>query len=206
MECLQLYPISSCGRQATRRVLTPAVLCLLGLSGLLPSASGSFPHPDPQRSVTGAAPADSLQAGIQLIRQQRYQEAEGMLLEAVKLNPSSAQAYFYLGIATLKLGRPAEAEANFHRSLQLGPQSINTMYNLGVLLLDEGKAKEAVTYLERASRAGPPSPDISVSLIRAYLESKQRNRALELAASADRKLQDSASYQLALGRCSWITG
>ena len=146
---------ANCGRRAVARTLVGVALCWLGLHPALASPSMLLPQP---RGQAGAAPADSLQEAIQLLRQERYQEAEVRLRDEVKQHPSSAEAYFYLGIADLKLGRREEAEAQFRHSLQLAPQSANTLYNLGVLLLDEGKAAQAIPYLERANPGWASQP------------------------------------------------
>ena len=136
------------------KVLTPAVLLMLGLGACLTPAAGS--QSLPQKGAPRGASADSLRAAIQLIQQERYKEAEGKLLEAVKLDPSSAQVYFYLGVATQKLGRPAEAEKYFRRSLELGPRAVNTLYNLGVLAA-RGRETRGSSRLSRKGEPGRPS-------------------------------------------------
>jgi tetratricopeptide (TPR) repeat protein len=178
----------------------PATL-MFGLSILLASSSTSLSYPNLRPPLGNAAGDDNLNAAIHLVQQGRFQEAESRLHEAIVRDPSSAEAYFYLGIATIQLGRPADAEGYLRRSLQLNPNSIDAQYNLGVLLLEEGKPAQGVVQLESADRAGPPTPEISVNLVRAYLEAHQRDRALQFAASASRQFHNSAPFQLALGQC-----
>ena len=72
------------------KVLTPAVLLMLGLSACPTLASGTLSESFPQQSAPRGTSTDSLRAAIQLIQQERYKEAEGELLETLKLDPSSA--------------------------------------------------------------------------------------------------------------------
>jgi tetratricopeptide (TPR) repeat protein len=142
-----------------------------------------------------------LQLGITLLQQRNYTKARRQLLEAVRIEPASAAAFFYLGMADAELHRKPEAEAALRRSLQLNPRSVSTLYNLGVLLLMQGRAREAVPYLKRANQIGPPNPALSINLVRAYLDTDDEGRALSLASSAGSEFEGSAAFHLALGRC-----
>jgi tetratricopeptide (TPR) repeat protein len=104
-------------------------------------------------------------------------------------------------MAEVHLGNAPVAERCLRHALELNPQSVNTLYNLGVLLLDQKKPRQAIPYLEKASQAGPSSPELSVNLIGAYLDSGNKDRALEVARSAARKFEGQPAFDLALGKC-----
>ncbi len=53
----------------------------------------------------------------------RYQEAEGALQLALRLNPKQAAAYYTLGLVLFREGRSADARAAFQRAQQLDPKS-----------------------------------------------------------------------------------
>ena len=143
----------------------------------------------------------SLAKGVGLLEEKRYPEARQEFLDATRRDPGSAEAFFYLGVAELHLGNAPAAERCLRHALELNPQSVNTLYNLGVLLLDQKKPRQAIPYLEKASQAGPPSPELSVNLIGAYLDSGNKDRALEVARSTARKFEGQPAFDLALGKC-----
>jgi Flp pilus assembly protein TadD len=113
----------------------------------------------------------SLQHGILLLEQKRYEEARREFARVTEGHPASAEAFFYLGMAEAKLGHLLQSEKSLRHSLELNPRSVNSLYNLAVLWLEQKRTREAIPYLERASQLGLQDPEVAVNLIRAYLDS-----------------------------------
>ncbi len=143
-------------------------------------------------------PSNDLQKGIELLEEKKYAEARQAFMIAIRRNPSSAKCFFYLAMAEDRLHDLPSAEKHLRVALDLDPRSGSVLYNLGVLLLEEKKSREAIRYLERAAETSSQGPELSVNLIRAYLEEGNQTRALELAQSARRRYT-TATFCLTLG-------
>jgi|GEM_PF-1437241 len=82
-------------------------------------------------------------------------EAEGDLLEAIRLAPQLASARAALGIVLDLQKRPAAAEEQHRQAVRLESQNPTYLNNLGFSLFLHGKVKEAIPFYEQAARLGP---------------------------------------------------
>ena len=144
--------------------------------------------------------ANTLQNGIRLYQQKKYKQAREELLQEIRAHPGSAEAFFYLGMSEFNLGNASGAEKHMRRALELNPRSTAVQYNLGVLLLNQKRPKEAVTFLLEAARTTRPTPELSVNLVRAYLEAGENAQAVETAKSAAESLGNNPAFNLAVGK------
>ena len=127
-------------------ILRRRLLLLLLLHDALMSSRGAHAP-----TAIAQTTESTVQAGVSLLQQKRYEEARRELESAAMQHADSAEAFFYLGMAELHLGDRLAAEASLRRSLELDPRAVNTLYNLGVLLLDDKKPSQAIPYLEQAN-------------------------------------------------------
>ena len=173
--------------------LLGGVIVFCALSPFPVPALAQIAHPlSPSREA-------SLEKGINLFEEKRYAQARDELLRAVRADPRSARAFFYLGLTELQLGDVSSAAESFRQSTALDPQSSNAFYNLGVLLLENKKAREAIPYLERANQLGPASAALSVNLVRAYLRAGETDHAVEVARTSAARFRDLPSFHLGAG-------
>lgn len=133
------------------------------------------------------------------MQQGQYGEARDLFSQAVKRDPSSAEAYFLLGTVEFHLKEFRSAESALRSALQRDPKSLDIRYNLGVLLLEQKRPLEAVTYFDQASRVPQAAPEVFTNLIRAYLDSGNLKSALRASAAVPAAVRDSAAFQLAVG-------
>lgn len=109
-----------------------------------------------------ARPAD-VQARIVLARAEaamgRLDAAYAGFREALRLDPRSPDALYYLGIAAGAL-----AEAEYGRLLEMAPASARAHQLRGRSYQAQGRSAEAVAELEAALAAGPPLVDVLVAL------------------------------------------
>ncbi len=96
--------------------------------------------------------------------QARYDEALPPALEAVELDPSSAQAQDHAGGVLVNLGRHAQALPYFEAALGIEPHLVRTYNNLGAALTALHRPQEAVNWLERAVALQPDYTDARVNL------------------------------------------
>lgn len=115
--------------------------------------------------------------------------------EAARLDPGSATALHYLGVALLDLGKPEEAVDTFERAMladpadsELKPLLVAALKALGVERRTAGRIAEAADLFARASALDPVDPDahlrhaVALILLNRYAQALP---ALERAAELD---------------------
>jgi Tfp pilus assembly protein PilF len=106
---------------------------------------------------------DDVQARIVLARSEaamgRLDAAYAGFREALRLDPRSPDALYYLGIAAGAL-----AEAEYGRLLEMAPGSARAHQLRGLSYQAQGRSTEAERELEASLAAGPPSVDVLVAL------------------------------------------
>jgi len=99
----------------------------------------------------GAAGTE-LNRGVAYIKNERYEEAKAHLQKALELKPGSAEAAYYLGLASEKTGDRAGAEASYKRALKSDPALAEAAVNLGAIYLED-----------------PPRPDDAIAVLKPAL-------------------------------------
>jgi TolB-like protein/predicted Ser/Thr protein kinase/Tfp pilus assembly protein PilF len=79
----------------------------------------------------------------------RLDEALALNRRSVELDPLSAEAQFFIGVAALYAGRLEEAAAGFRKALELNPAYPSTRAFLGRLYLAESHPQEALAEMDR---------------------------------------------------------
>lgn len=105
--------------------------------------------------------------GTSLGKQGRFAEAEALLNEALRLNPTLVDAYSNLGIVLAMQGKMQEARYYFTEAIRLNPNHSTAHYNLGLVLAAEGNLKQAISHYTEALRLNPGYADARTALIRA---------------------------------------
>ena len=82
--------------------------------------------------------------------QERYEEAEKALWQAIEVDSSRAEARYELAVLYNKQGRPGEAESSLMRALRLDPAYKEAWNELGRLYTNAGRHDEADRALKRA--------------------------------------------------------
>jgi len=99
--------------------------------------------------------------GMALLLQNKYKEAIMMADQAVKCQPSDADAHAYLGMVQSLDGQHDVGKVSINRAHQLNPQFLNGPYlNMrGLIFLVAGDYKSALdSLLENINRQGPVGP------------------------------------------------
>jgi predicted Zn-dependent protease len=140
-----------------------------------------------------------LRTGVALLQRGKYSEPQQELLAATG-HHSSAESFFYLGMADFNLHHLAAAEEALGEAWRLDPRSGSVNYNIGVVLLEQKRARDALPFLHRASTIGPGSTETAVNLVRAYLGNNQEEEGpAGIKSSLARYGQDPA-FALTLGK------
>lgn len=107
-----------------------------------------------QLRISGEARAD-YQAALQILRQERYEQGIGMLLDIVEIAPEITAPYIGLGIAYGRTGDLDAAEEALLNALALAPEHPIAHNELGIVYRMTGRFDEARTSYEQALAVYP---------------------------------------------------
>ncbi|HLJ96150.1 MAG TPA: tetratricopeptide repeat-containing glycosyltransferase family protein [Gemmataceae bacterium] len=93
--------------------------------------------------------------GLPLLNQARFAEAEACFRQALRCNPSYAEAYNNLGAARAKQGDLQGALACFQKVVQLRPDFADGFFNLGLMFARTGQRDQAVACHQETVRLNP---------------------------------------------------
>jgi tetratricopeptide (TPR) repeat protein len=108
-----------------------------------------------------------------------YEEANGTLLAAIKLNPNDPAYFLALGTTWIKKPDLVEAEQAFRRSLHLQPDNPNAQMYLGYALLEQKKYPQAREWLEKSVQKDKSVPETFYYLGQIAQEQNEDERAIE---------------------------
>lgn len=101
----------------------------------------------------------SVNRAKKLIEQQKYQEAEAILLKALELPQKDALVYKYLGAVYEKLAKHEDAVENYQLSADLNPHDKIIWQRLGFSLMSCKKYEQAKKSFENADKIQPGNSD-----------------------------------------------
>jgi len=101
------------------------------------------------------------------IDRQELTQAQTLLEQAVRLDPTNSSAHQDLGVTYAKQGQLPKAMACFRRALEVAPDSCGLYANLGLACYQAGQIEEAVSHLRKAIWLGASSADTYKNLARA---------------------------------------
>jgi adenylate cyclase len=147
--------------------------------------------------------------GVSKSRDRDLAQAEKLALEAVDRNPTSAQAYFALGVTHRAQNRLAESRTELEKAIANDRNHVGAVLQLGITLLFSGEPEAALPYLERALRLNPGSADIHffyywIGLD--YLLMNQIDLAVDYFRKACAALPQSGPYRLHLAGALGLKG
>ncbi|TXD38326.1 tetratricopeptide repeat protein [Lujinxingia vulgaris] len=92
-----------------------------------------------------------LNVGMEAFQAGSASEAVQHMEEALRIDPTFAEAAYLLGqVYQMRLDNYEEAARGYRRALDLEPTNAQYAYRLGTALVDQGKLDEAVTQFEKA--------------------------------------------------------
>ena len=97
----------------------------------------------------------SLERGVELLRQTRPAEAEQIFLRLVRLDPDSAAAHYYLALSRSEQGRMDEARAEFEQVLRIDPRHADACFEIAGINIKAGDYPAALSWAKRGLRFSP---------------------------------------------------
>jgi tetratricopeptide (TPR) repeat protein len=116
----------------------------------------------------GAANTE-LQRAIAYIKNSKFEDAKKHLEAALAEKPDSAEANFYMGVATEMLGDKKTAEGFYKKALAADPSLLDAATNLAAIYLeDPARPDEAIPVLTKALEKAPGDASLNQNLAIAY--------------------------------------
>jgi len=147
-------------------------------------------------------------------RAEMLQEAEGHLLEAVRIHPNYKNAWLILGNVNNYQQDYAEAIEYYQRALEIDPDYADAQKNLAVTYRDAGRyageqqnnLQQAVQYLQQAYQLNPTDPETLRLLGVTYGISGDNQRAIEYFEQAVELQPNNAGLLYVLGTAYYNAG
>jgi tetratricopeptide (TPR) repeat protein len=122
-----------------------------------------------------------LSYGSIFFQREYFGQAEASFRQALRDDPTSAEAFYGVGSACLNLGKMAEARASFRRAVELVPSYPDTLpnawNNLGLLSTREDRTGDAIGYFQQALKVNPDHLIALENLGNAYRQQKNWEQA-----------------------------
>ncbi|EYF00878.1 tetratricopeptide repeat protein [Chondromyces apiculatus] len=136
------------------------------------------PPVDAEEGAAAGAADGELQRGIAFIKSERYEDAKTHLQQALQKKPDSAEAAYYLGVASEKTGDRAGAEKAYQQALKSDPTLAEAALNLGAIYLeDPARPDEAIAVMTPALAKATEPARLHQNLAYAYGLKKDYEKA-----------------------------
>jgi tetratricopeptide (TPR) repeat protein len=138
-------------------------------------------------------------AGRSLMGEGEYEKALPYFVEAIKINPNHAEAYFQIGYCLAKLGRYPEAIEPYREAIRIKPEDVDTLNNLCVAYGILGHYQEAIEFCKKAIQIRVDLPEAYNNLGWAYQRVGRYQKGIESCKQAIRLKPDFAMAHYNLG-------
>lgn len=117
--------------------------------------------------------------GVELLQENRPDEALVHALQAIALKPDYAPAQNNVGNVYYRRGQIDEAIAHFRKALEIDPNTTSVHNNLGNALMRRGQIDEAIAHLLKAVEINPDSAPAHNNLGIAYRRAGKFDEAIQ---------------------------
>jgi len=127
---------------------------------------------------------EALDKGLQALRENKLEEAEKQLKEAMRLAPGHPDVLYLQGVLLLRQNKWPEAQKTLEKAAQVNPNNARTLAALGTALSNQGKYEEAITPLEKSLQLNAGGWETHWTLAKAYYYNKRYDEALKTSQEA----------------------
>src|SRR5271157_89470 len=128
---------------------------------------------------------EALGKGMQALRDDKLNEAEKALDQAMQLAPNNPNVLYLQGLLDLKKHEWIKAQGVLERATQMEPNSARALAALGMALCNQKKYAEAIPPLEKSVQVDPASGwETHWTLAQSYYHSKRYEEALKVSQQA----------------------
>lgn len=162
----------------------------------------------PPAPVLAPKARDELVKGLQALSQNKLDDAQKHINEAIKLAPANPEVLYVQGMLYMKRGNWGQAETVLEKSTQLDPSKTRAFAALGTTLCNEKKYEQAIPPLEKALQLEPKLDwEIKWTLGKAYYYRQQYDQALKMTEQARTEAHGAApQIELLYAQCLTAVG
>ncbi|MFC1553819.1 tetratricopeptide repeat protein [candidate division KSB1 bacterium] len=130
--------------------------------------------------------AQTIDEAQKLFDQEKFQEAEVILLQILDQNDKDLTANFLLGKVNLELKEYERAEKYIRKTVDIDKNFADGYYVLGMIEMSKprsllaSKTKEAMNHFNKALEIDPSHGDSKMAIFEAYFENEEPQEALEI--------------------------
>ena len=157
---------------------TDAVLGLAQAAQIKGDAGAASDYLARARKMEATSPDTLYRFALVALSLGLYEEANGTLLAAIKLNRRDPAYFLALGTTWIKKPDLVEAEQAFRRALELQPDSPKAQMFLGYTLMEQKKYPEALEWLEKSLLKDKTVPETFYYLGQIAQEQNDDERAI----------------------------
>jgi Tfp pilus assembly protein PilF len=162
----------------------------------------------PGKPVLAPKAKEALVKGLQALGENKLDEAQKSLSEAMKLAPSNPEVLYVQGMLYMKRANWAQAQTVLEKSNQIEPNQPRVLAALGMALLNQKKYEAAIPLLEKSLELEPSQGwETEWALAKSYYYHEQYEQALKMAQQAHSAPHASAAQvDLLLAQCLTAVG
>ena len=131
-------------------------------------------------SVSAQTSDELLARAQRLIQTDNLEEARTLLADGRQRDPANVSVRYQLGYVLYRQRRLEEAKPEFEAVVKLAPPALYSHYFLGRIALLENHPGQAAVWLDSPAHADPPVMDALAQLAKAYRDSGEFEKAVEI--------------------------
>jgi len=152
---------------------------------LRPASGGGSPAKVSGRLVLAPKAKEALDKGLRALRENKLEEAEKYVGEAMRLAPGNPEVLYAQGILSLKQHDWRKAQTVLEKATQLDPNSAPAFAALGLALCDQGNYDAAIAPLRKSLELDPAGAwETRWALAKSYYQHHQYPEALSMSQEA----------------------
>jgi Flp pilus assembly protein TadD len=157
----------------------------------------------PGKPLLAPKAKEALDQGSQALREDKLDEAQKYLSEAMKLAPGNPDVLYIQGVLYLRKSDWARAQTVLEKSTQIEPNQARVLSALGMALCNQKKYEAAIPKLEKSLQLDPTEGwETEWALAKSYYYREQYDQALKMAQQAQGDSHGSApQVDLLLAQC-----
>jgi len=162
----------------------------------------------PGKPLLAPKAKEALDKGLQAIKEDKFDEAQKQLSEAMRLAPANPEILYVQGALYMRRGDWVQAESFLEKSIQIDPNRPRVLAALGITLCDLKKYDQAIPQLEKSMQLEPAAGwDTEWALAKSYYYREQYEQALKMAQQAHTDSRGRApQVELLLAQCLTAVG
>jgi tetratricopeptide (TPR) repeat protein len=162
----------------------------------------------PGAPVLAPKAKEALVKGLQALGENKLDEAQKHVSEAMKLAPNNPEVLYVQGMLYMKRSNWAQAQTVLEKSAQIDPNQVKVLSALGMALCNQKKYEEAIAPLEKTLQLDPASNwQTQWMLAKAYYDREHFDQALKIAQQARTASHGSVpQVELLLAQCLTAVG